>query len=485
MSDVTPHLGLPLIAASQAQKHVTHNEALGLLDAVVQLACLDKDLTAPPSSPAEGDRYLVVTSNPGGAWAGLAGQVVRYADGVWAGAVPRAGWVAYVADEADLYIFDGTAWTSVRRTLPAVQSLSRLGINTEADGSNRLAVKADAALLSWDDVTPGSGDMRVSVNKKAAARDAGFVFQTGYSARALFGTLGSDDLVLKTSPDGAAFTTALTASAATGVVAFAASPTAPTPAPGDASSQLATTAFVAARGPAFRNRLVNGGFAINQRNAAGSSLAYAADAYILDRWKAGANGVTLSFAASANGDVTVTIAAGSLVQVIEGGLSLPEGGPYTLSWRGTAAGRVYRPGASSPPAYAGSGTSGMLTAGANAVVEFTAGTVSLAQLEPGGTATVFERRDDEMRRCQRYYQTGNLILFRANASGLFGGGIVVLRIARMRAVPTLAATNDGSGSYTGSIASGTSTPDDLRFWFGAGGTAGEYCPVAWTASAEL
>ncbi|MCJ2071200.1 DUF2793 domain-containing protein [Methylobacterium sp. J-030] len=243
MSDVTPHLGLPLVAASQAQKHVTHNEALGLLDALVQLACLDKDLTAPPSSPTEGDRYLVVTSNPGGAWAGLAGQVVRYADGVWTGAVPRAGWFAYVMDEADLYVFDGAAWTSFRRTLATIQSVTRLGINTEADATNRLAVKADAALLTWDDATPGSGDMRITVNKKAAVRDAAFVFQTGYATRALFGTLGGDDVVLKTSPDGAAFTTALTAAAATGIVAFAASPTAPTPAATDNSARLATTAY--------------------------------------------------------------------------------------------------------------------------------------------------------------------------------------------------------------------------------------------------
>ncbi|MEL6062449.1 MULTISPECIES: DUF2793 domain-containing protein [unclassified Methylobacterium] len=244
MSDSTPHLGLPLIAASQAQKHVTHNEALGLLDALVQLACLDKDLTAPPPSPAEGDRYLVAAANPGGAWAGLAGQVVRYSDGVWTGAVPRAGWLAYVVDEADLYVFDGTAWTSLRRTLTASQSVSRLGINTGADDTNRLAVKADATLLTWDDVTPGSGDMRITVNKKAAARDAGFVFQTGYATRALFGTLGGDDFVLKTSPDGAAFTTALTAAAATGVVGFAASPTAPTPAARDNTTRLATTAYV-------------------------------------------------------------------------------------------------------------------------------------------------------------------------------------------------------------------------------------------------
>jgi hypothetical protein len=225
MTDATPRLGLPLLAASQAQKHVTHNEALGLLDALVQLACLDKDLTAPPQNPAEGDRYLVVASNPGGAWAGLAGQVVRYADGVWIGAVPRAGWCAYLIDEADLYVFDGSSWGSFRRTLTAIQGVSRLGINTGADATNRLAVKSDAALLTWDDATPGSGDMRIAVNKQAASRDAALIFQTGYSARALLGLLGSDDFSLKVSPDGSAFATALTASAAKGGIDFASTET--------------------------------------------------------------------------------------------------------------------------------------------------------------------------------------------------------------------------------------------------------------------
>jgi Protein of unknown function (DUF2793) len=51
MSDLTTHLLLPYILASQAQKHVTHNEALRLLDAMVQLSVLDRDLTpAPPVS---------------------------------------------------------------------------------------------------------------------------------------------------------------------------------------------------------------------------------------------------------------------------------------------------------------------------------------------------------------------------------------------------------------------------------------------------
>ncbi len=274
MSDVTPHLGLPLIAAGQAQKHVTHNEALSQLDALVQLACLDKDLAAPPASPAEGDRYLVTVASPTGAWTELSGQVVRYADGVWTGVTPSAGWLAYLLDEKELYVFDGQVW-KILRTVPVTAASDRLGVNTQADGTNRLAVKSNAVLFAWDDVTPGSGDMRVTLNKKAAAQDAGFVFQTGWSSRALFGTLGGDDFVLKTSPDGSAFKTALTATAATGVVAFTSSPTAPTPSASDNSTQIATTAYVdravAASGGGANSGGSGGGSGTARTEVSGSS----------------------------------------------------------------------------------------------------------------------------------------------------------------------------------------------------------------------
>ena len=55
--DETPNLRLPYIMAAQSQKHVTHNEAIRALDAVVQLSVLDRDLSTPPGSPADGARY--------------------------------------------------------------------------------------------------------------------------------------------------------------------------------------------------------------------------------------------------------------------------------------------------------------------------------------------------------------------------------------------------------------------------------------------
>ena len=107
--DATSNLSLPFIIAAQAQKHVTHNEALRALDAVVQLSVLDKDLAAPPGSPAEGARYIVGPS-PTGAWAGQAGRIAAFQDGAWAFYAPQEGWLAWVADEDRLYVWSGSAW---------------------------------------------------------------------------------------------------------------------------------------------------------------------------------------------------------------------------------------------------------------------------------------------------------------------------------------------------------------------------------------
>jgi hypothetical protein len=65
----SPNLQLPYIAAAQAQKHVTHNEALQALDAIVQLAVLDRDLAVPPPLPNDGDRYIVRPTGSG-EWSG-------------------------------------------------------------------------------------------------------------------------------------------------------------------------------------------------------------------------------------------------------------------------------------------------------------------------------------------------------------------------------------------------------------------------------
>jgi hypothetical protein len=112
MSDITTHLLLPYILASQAQKHVTHNEALRLLDAMVQLSVLDRTRTTPPASPADGDRHIVA-SGATGLWAGWDLNVAFWVDGVWMRLVPRPGWLAWIAAEQAFVVWNGTAWDFV------------------------------------------------------------------------------------------------------------------------------------------------------------------------------------------------------------------------------------------------------------------------------------------------------------------------------------------------------------------------------------
>jgi hypothetical protein len=107
----SPNLMLPYLEAAQAQKHVTHNEAIRSLDALVQLAVLNRTVASPPSSPADGDRYLV-PSGATGAWAGKDFNIAAWQDGAWAFFAPREGWLAWIADEANLFVFDGSAWAS-------------------------------------------------------------------------------------------------------------------------------------------------------------------------------------------------------------------------------------------------------------------------------------------------------------------------------------------------------------------------------------
>lgn len=355
----TPNLVLPYIQAAQAQKHVTHNEAIRLLDGMVQLAVLSQTLTAPPGSPVDGDRYIVA-SGATGAWAIWDLNVAFWIDGAWVRLVPRVGWIAYSVADAAHYAWNGTAWvafgggggstftdaaftltddadatkiakfeasgitTGTTRTYTLPNTTSELAVlagtqtfsgtktfsgtftvsaatgtlvsstatatanvgsgatlsgNTKtvnlgtagvsgsttvvnigsavagalgslvinsptvtfassvsavamasanlsalyvgiggatADATNRLSINTPAVLFN-----NAGASIQATLNKNAAGNDAGFIFQTGFSTRALFGTLGSDDFVLKVSPDGSSFFDGFTVARATGRITVA------------------------------------------------------------------------------------------------------------------------------------------------------------------------------------------------------------------------------------------------------------------------
>jgi hypothetical protein len=103
--------------------------------------------------------------------------------------------------------FSAGSWTD--DGLP--QTVPEVGVNATPDETARLAVAAAQALFSHD----GAGVL-VTLNKAAEADDATLAFQHGFSTRALLGLLGSDDLTLKVSPNGAAYFDALTVARASG-----------------------------------------------------------------------------------------------------------------------------------------------------------------------------------------------------------------------------------------------------------------------------
>lgn len=110
MSDST-HLALPFVQAAQAQKHVTVNEGLSRLDALVHLGVESATETAPPGSPSEGARWIV-GAGASGAWAGKDGKVAAWIDGAWMFLTPQAGWQAWDVATRTLLIHDGTKWVA-------------------------------------------------------------------------------------------------------------------------------------------------------------------------------------------------------------------------------------------------------------------------------------------------------------------------------------------------------------------------------------
>lgn len=217
MTDTTPRTGAPLLAAAQAQKHVTHNEALYQFDAFLCARFLDRDLSTPPPSPADGDTYLVKATGTG-SWTGQSGKIAYCADGDWRFYQPFAGLVAFVSDESVLIVYDGVSWVGYA-SLIVLQNVPVLGINTTADSVNKLSVQANAALFtSLPTGSGGDGDMRVTLSKQAMADTASLVLQNNFSGRAEIGLAGDDNVHFKVSPDGASWTDALDIAASTGVV---------------------------------------------------------------------------------------------------------------------------------------------------------------------------------------------------------------------------------------------------------------------------
>jgi len=220
--DQTARLALPYLAAGQMQKHVTLNEALTRLDALVQTAVVSATTTAPPPAPDDGDLYILPVGVTGLAWAGQgAGTLMRAEAGGWSVVAAPDGLVVLIQDSGELWVRDGGAWVGAGARLGTVQNLDRLGVGTTADALNPFVARLNKAL--WTALEAGSGgdgDLRLTLNKETAGDVLSLLFQTGFSGRAEIGLLGDDDLRLKVSGDGTSWSEAVSVDRASGRMTF-------------------------------------------------------------------------------------------------------------------------------------------------------------------------------------------------------------------------------------------------------------------------
>ena len=143
MSEYSPRLNLPFIQQAQAQKHVTHNEAIERLDLLVQLVVEAFDASTPPALPEEGQIWALGAA-PSGAWAGQGNHLAAWVGGGLLFRAPAEGWLATSARE--LRLWNGAEWLAPLAS--DMQNLPGVGVNTNHDSINRLAVCAPATLLN-------------------------------------------------------------------------------------------------------------------------------------------------------------------------------------------------------------------------------------------------------------------------------------------------------------------------------------------------
>ena len=134
MTEMTAKLVLPYIMASQAQKEVTHNMALNILDLFVQPVVESMNLTEPPAEPGEGLAWIVAAGATGD-WSGQDGMIAHWIGGGWSIFTPAEGMSFQVRDLGMLTIYRSGLWQS------GVVNGSEIHVNgQQVVGARKLAI---------------------------------------------------------------------------------------------------------------------------------------------------------------------------------------------------------------------------------------------------------------------------------------------------------------------------------------------------------
>lgn len=194
----TPNLGLPLVQAAQAQKHVTVNDTFERLDALAQITLAGAGDVTPPLAPQSGEVYAVAAGALGD-WSGKDGQLALFLNGGWLFVTPAVGWRAWRADTGVAVTFDGVDWVAgggafsangagfVQRTIEVDHSIAA-GATNDVPGliiENTVVYGITGRVLA--DIG-GATSLEIGVDGSSNRYGSGIGVATGAWARGLTGT---------------------------------------------------------------------------------------------------------------------------------------------------------------------------------------------------------------------------------------------------------------------------------------------------------
>lgn len=153
----TGRLALPLLQPGQAQKEMSHNEALVRLDLAAQATVSAAGMTDPPAEPGLGEAWILGESATG-EWAGHDGEIAGWTAGGWRFLAPFEGMRAWVSGSGGFALFAEGEWRlgelygrlivdGVQVVGPQAAAIADPAGGTMVDGEARAALSALLAAM--------------------------------------------------------------------------------------------------------------------------------------------------------------------------------------------------------------------------------------------------------------------------------------------------------------------------------------------------
>ena len=107
----TPRHRLPLLAVSQAQKEITHNEALVLIDALLHMSVEQTLSLAPEATDNDFGKCWLIGEGAGGLWANKSGHIALWV-GSWRFVAPVEGMRLWDNSSGCYCLYVANQWSS-------------------------------------------------------------------------------------------------------------------------------------------------------------------------------------------------------------------------------------------------------------------------------------------------------------------------------------------------------------------------------------